>query len=190
MATVTKEANTPLITRSSALLLIEVNMANPNGDPDMDGRPRTFADGRGWITDAAVKRKFRDALEDPDSDVFIALQKELGFDPERCSIFESLNRGSGCETPLEAKRWAFDFYKNEGPEAFFGKYLDIRLMGCTALSENEKDESEEGESGKKKKNRKHGQEEWRQSESEKDRCSHHDTCGFFVSSQHSRSYHF
>lgn len=151
MTKATKEANTPLITRSSALLLIEVNMANPNGDPDMDGRPRTFADGRGWITDASIKRKFRDALEDADSDVFITLQKELGLDPERCSIFESLNRGSGCETPIEAKRWAFDLYKDQGPEAFFNKYLDVRLMGCTALSENEKGESDEVESGKKKK---------------------------------------
>jgi CRISPR-associated protein Csd2 len=42
--------------------LIEVESGNPNGDPDANNAPRTYPDGRGFITDVCVKRKIRNRV--------------------------------------------------------------------------------------------------------------------------------
>lgn len=43
-------------------VVIRVEGANPNGDPLFDNRPRQKLDGRGEISDVAIKRKMRNAL--------------------------------------------------------------------------------------------------------------------------------
>lgn len=44
----------------TAILFVEVINSNPNGDPDRNGRPRSFEDGRGCISNQSVKRMVRD----------------------------------------------------------------------------------------------------------------------------------
>lgn len=51
--------------------IIEVNDANPNGDPGNGGRPRTTSDGRGEISPECIKRKLRNRFVDWDMPVFV-----------------------------------------------------------------------------------------------------------------------
>lgn len=47
--------------RIDAVLLTEVNLSNPNGDPDLEGRPRELrSTGQGLITGVSTKRRLRD----------------------------------------------------------------------------------------------------------------------------------
>lgn len=47
--------------RIDAVLLTEVNLSNPNGDPDLEGRPRKLrSTGQGLITGVSTKRRLRD----------------------------------------------------------------------------------------------------------------------------------
>jgi CRISPR-associated protein Cas7/Csd2 subtype I-C len=47
--------------RIDAVLLTEVKLSNPNGDPDLEGRPRELrSTGQGLITGVATKRRIRD----------------------------------------------------------------------------------------------------------------------------------
>lgn len=49
--------------RYEFMLYLACKMANPNGDPDMGNLPRTDPDTmRGFITDAAIKRRIRDYI--------------------------------------------------------------------------------------------------------------------------------
>ena len=52
-------------------VVIQVNRANPNGDPLNDNRPRTTYDGYGEISDVCLKRKIRDRLAENGLPIFI-----------------------------------------------------------------------------------------------------------------------
>lgn len=52
---------------------LDVELGNPNGDPDAGNRPRQLDDGRGIITDVCLKRKVRDR-------VALEHKGEAGFD--------------------------------------------------------------------------------------------------------------
>lgn len=41
---------------------LDVELGNPNGDPDAGNRPRQLDDGRGIVTDVCLKRKVRDRI--------------------------------------------------------------------------------------------------------------------------------
>ncbi|WP_278838235.1 type I CRISPR-associated protein Cas7, partial [Ligilactobacillus saerimneri] len=45
-------------------VVISVKDANPNGDPLNGNRPRQTMEGYGEISDVAIKRKLRNALQD------------------------------------------------------------------------------------------------------------------------------
>ncbi|MEE3391509.1 MAG: type I-C CRISPR-associated protein Cas7/Csd2 [Candidatus Cryptobacteroides sp.] len=51
--------------------LVEVNDANPNGDPLNGNRPRTSCDGLGEISDVCIKRKLRNRMIDMGLNVFV-----------------------------------------------------------------------------------------------------------------------
>ena len=56
--------------RHVGLLILDVSMSNPNGDPDMESEPRTRElDGVGMISPVSLKRKFRDLVSE-NSEVF------------------------------------------------------------------------------------------------------------------------
>lgn len=52
-------------------LIIDVNGANPNGDPLNGNRPRQTVDGLGEISDVCVKRKIRNRIQDLGVDIFV-----------------------------------------------------------------------------------------------------------------------
>lgn len=109
---------------------IKVVAANPNGDPDLNNEPRTFLDGYGYMTDASIKYKIREWIEN-----------RFGDRPG----FARFIKGDG--TPLETKTNAViqDLLTREGlteeelkkcpdcPEllhrAMMDHYFDIRLFG-------------------------------------------------------------
>lgn len=52
-------------------VIVTVQGANPNGDPLTNNRPRTIFDGRGEISDVAIKRKIRNRLMNMDESIFV-----------------------------------------------------------------------------------------------------------------------
>lgn len=122
-----------LRTRSTIMAIIEVSGANPNGDPDGEGRPRTRTDGRGWISAVSIKRKIRDLFEDHESLAFQQLVKELGItNPEQYHVFESHLKGYGKVTRVEANDMARELF-NTDANSFLQRFIDVRQFGCTAL---------------------------------------------------------
>lgn len=106
--------------RYTGLIVLEVNMSNPNGDPDMDSEPRTRElDGLGMISPVSLKRKYRDLVGDS-SVVFQEAQAKLGLAPEQFQILETRGRERREILKLEA-----DEFKN--------RYWDARLFGNTFL---------------------------------------------------------
>ena len=53
------------------ILTIDVDNANPNGDPLSGNMPRTDANGYGLISDVAIKRKLRNRLQDLNQAIFV-----------------------------------------------------------------------------------------------------------------------
>lgn len=132
-----------LKTRSTFMGLIEVTNANPNGDPDSEGRPRVRSDGRGWISAVSIKRKIRDLFDDHESLAFNQIMQELKIsNPEEYHVFESLKRGSNKSNRVEANDWAKSLLSS-GVENFLKRYIDVRQFGTTCLFE--KSNAKEGD---------------------------------------------
>ncbi len=53
------------------IMTIEVNNANPNGDPLAGNMPRTDSFGYGEISDVCIKRKIRNRMQDKGYDIFV-----------------------------------------------------------------------------------------------------------------------
>ena len=110
--------------RCIGLVVLDVTMSNPNGDPDMESDPRTIdATGQGLITPVSYKRKFRDLLEDNQSLIFeLAAQKlELNSDKNRrYEILESRGRSREKIAKMDSNQ-------------FQNAYWDARLFGNTFL---------------------------------------------------------
>jgi Cas7 group CRISPR-associated protein Csh2 len=127
--------------RHVGLLVLDVTMSNPNGDPDMESEPRTRElDGLGMISPVSLKRKFRDLISD-ESEVFIEAKKRLKLGSEK-NEFEILEeRGRDREK-----------IKNMDRDAFVKTYWDARMFGNTfleslkntELSTEQKKKKEEG----------------------------------------------
>jgi len=125
--------------RQVGLLVLDVTMSNPNGDPDMESEPRTRElDGLGMISPVSLKRKFRDLISE-ESEVFSVAK-------------EKLNLGSKTENNfkiLESRNRDRKEISNLSSEEFKRKFWDARIFGNTFL-ESLKD-SELTEEQKKKK---------------------------------------
>ncbi len=52
-------------------VIVSVNNANPNGDPLNGNRPRYDYEGKGEISDVAIKRKIRNRLKDMGQHIFV-----------------------------------------------------------------------------------------------------------------------
>jgi CRISPR-associated protein Csd2 len=52
-------------------VIVSVNNANPNGDPLNGNRPRYDYEGKGEISDVAIKRKIRNRLKDMGHSIFV-----------------------------------------------------------------------------------------------------------------------
>ena len=126
--------------RHVGLLVIDVTMSNPNGDPDMESEPRTRElDGLGMISPVSLKRKFRDLVSD-ESEVFTTAKAQLKLGAETGNQFNILEeRGRHREQIKEMDK--ADFVKS---------YWDARIFGNTfleSLKELSKDQKKKKEEG-------------------------------------------
>lgn len=126
----------PDFNRGTGLLIIEVTGSNPNGDPDLEGAPRTIgADQKGLISPVSVKRKLRDLVADEDGPAMQAAREVLDLDGAR--------RDYGI---LESRGRRRDEIAAMGREQFVDAYWDARVFGNTFLEKI--DESGEKKRGK------------------------------------------
>lgn len=109
--------------RATGLMVVEVRMSNPNGDPDQESDPRTLeADGRGVISPVSVKRKLRDLVLE-DGDAMREARAALGLD-----------RDNGREYGiLEQRGRKRDEIQKMDATAFNQAYWDARVFGNTFL---------------------------------------------------------
>lgn len=56
------------------IVTIEVNGANPNGDPLAGNMPRIDSNGYGEISDVCIKRKIRNRMQDMEKEIFVVSQ--------------------------------------------------------------------------------------------------------------------
>lgn len=120
--------------RHVGLMVLDVTMSNPNGDPDMESEPRTRElDGLGMISPVSLKRKFRDLVSE-ESEVFAEAKKELELGKTTDNKFKI----------LEERGRDRDLIKKMSKEEFTQTFWDGRLFGNTFLEALEKKDRESG----------------------------------------------
>jgi Cas7 group CRISPR-associated protein Csh2 len=125
--------------RHVGLLVLDVTMSNPNGDPDMESEPRTRElDGLGMISPVSFKRKCRDLVGE-DSEVYLEAKKILNLGDDTGNQF----------CILEERGRNRDAIKGMDKAEFMQTYWDARLFGNTFL-ESLKDNELTKEQKKKK----------------------------------------
>ncbi len=109
--------------RHVGLLVLDVAMSNPNGDPDMESEPRTRElDGLGMISPVSLKRKLRDLVSD-DSEVFAVAKQQLSLGENTHNQFKI----------LEDRGRDRDVIKAMDKSEFMQTYWDARMFGNTFL---------------------------------------------------------
>ena len=125
--------------RHVGLLVLDVTMSNPNGDPDMESEPRTREmDGLGMISPVSLKRKLRDLVSE-DSEVFAVAKQQLNLGADTHNQFNI----------LEERGRDRDAIKAMDKAEFMQTYWDARMFGNTFL-ESLKDNELSKEQKKKK----------------------------------------
>lgn len=131
-------------------LIIEVNHANPNGDPLNGNRPRTDFGGFGEITDVCLKRKLRDRLQDAGHTIFVQSD-----DRKKDSMTSLKNRAIDPDVGLGDDAFKFDAKKGITPESTAkkacAKWFDVRAFGQVfawsadkGIKKGKKDETADG----------------------------------------------
>ncbi len=109
-------------------LIIQVNHANPNGDPLNGNRPRTDFGGFGEITDVCLKRKLRDRLQDAGYAIFVQSD-----DRKKDGMTSLKNRAVDSDVGLGDDAFKFDAKKGITPESTAKKasekWFDVRAFG-------------------------------------------------------------
>ena len=105
------------------IMTIEVNNANPNGDPLAGNNPRIDSKGYGEISDVCIKRKIRNRMQDEGYEIFVKSRERQddGFN----SLEERYN----------------EFFKGEKDnlvveKGFNEKWIDVRTFGQVITYEN------------------------------------------------------
>jgi len=101
--------------RIDAVLLTEVNLSNPNGDPDLEGRPRELrSTGQGLISGVSTKRRLRDTARIRHG-VNLFVENEA-LESRIEGLFEDTEEAPTTET-IDQKAWS--------------KFWDVRMFGGT-----------------------------------------------------------
>lgn len=105
------------------IMTIEVNNANPNGDPLAGNNPRIDSKGYGEISDVCIKRKIRNRMQDEGYEIFVKSRERQD------DGFNSL-----------AARYK-NFFKGEKDglvveKGFNEKWIDVRAFGQVITYEN------------------------------------------------------
>lgn len=132
--------NTPF-NRYVGLMVLDVTMSNPNGDPDMESEPRTRElDDLGMISPVSLKRKLRDLVSD-DSEVFAVAKQQLNLGNSTDNQFKI----------LEERGRDRDLIKAMDKAEFMQTYWDARMFGNTFLESLKDSELSNDEKDKKAK---------------------------------------
>jgi Cas7 group CRISPR-associated protein Csh2 len=106
--------------RHAGLMVVEVTMSNPNGDPEMESEPRVRElDGLGMISPVSVKRKYRDLVDSP---TFME-QASAKLNLSGQNQFQILEKRGRDRKEISSLK------KDE----FIKRYWDARLFGNTFL---------------------------------------------------------
>lgn len=142
-----KQDNKISFNRGTGLLIIEVRQSNPNGDPDVEGEPRTIdTNGHGLISPVSFKRKLRDLVADKDSAAWTTAKEALRLEDkeDQRTVVSNPTRGLGdapkTKDDVEAKYNILEtrFRSREKIEkmdafAFAAEFWDARVFGNTFL---------------------------------------------------------
>jgi CRISPR-associated protein Csd2 len=131
--TTTNAEGTSLTHRIDFKFAFAVNHANPNGDPLNNNYPRTLPDGRGEVSDVALKRKIRNRWHDFGQEILIMPADTIVY-PEPNDIYSRLTENKAYKAFLE------DYSKHESdrPKAIFKTglrqvacqtWMDVRAFG-------------------------------------------------------------
>jgi len=99
-------------------VILNVNNANPNGDPLNGNRPRVNYDGLGEISDVCIKRKIRNRLQDLGEPIFVQ------SDDNRVDDYPSLRVRA--EGEIDDKFWKDE---KDFQSAVCAKWIDVRAFG-------------------------------------------------------------
>ena len=102
-------------------VLVQVNNANPNGDPLNGNRPRENYDGYGEISDVCLKRKIRNRLQDMGENIFV--QSDERADDGCKSLADRTKKNQRMQEALKAKD--NDAYAKIACET----WIDVRAFG-------------------------------------------------------------
>ncbi len=109
------------------LFLYDAKMANPNGDPDEENKPRMdYASGRALVSDVRLKRYLRDYWLGRGLDIWVrTLDGETVTADERLkALAEDYERETGEKVDLKKAPPSF-------VEWLLGRLIDVRLFGAT-----------------------------------------------------------
>ena len=129
-----------VIKKHTGMLVFEVKNSHINGDPDLEGTPRTNHEGMGFATPFFFKALERRLLVNPQNPFTKEFFAKCDIDVEEASksycIFESLLKGFDVKDQKDALTKAHEFRHENGDEAFLDRYWDTRVFGTTFLEEN------------------------------------------------------
>lgn len=112
---------TTLTNKIDFVVLMTVNKANPNGDPNAENTPREDIDGYGEISDVCIKRKIRNRLQDMGEEIFVQSDDRCtdGFKSlsDRFKGYEELQKAVKAKNDDEVYRLACE------------KWIDVRTFG-------------------------------------------------------------
>ena len=111
-------------------IIIEVNNANPNGDPLNGNRPRTDFAGNGEITDVCLKRKIRDRLQEAGETIFVQSdeKKTDGMTSLKNRAYDE-NVGLGKNAFEANKKENIEAKRDETAQKACEKWFDVRAFG-------------------------------------------------------------
>jgi len=119
--------------RRVGLIILEVNQSNPNGDPDLEGDPRTLeADGRGLISPVSFKRKLRS----------LVLENGVAMEEARGKLGLEKEGDSNRYGVLESRGRDRDAIKKMDAGEFTSSYWDARVFGNTFLESAKTEKSD------------------------------------------------
>ena len=112
---------TTLTNKIDFVVLMTVNKANPNGDPNAENTPREDFDGYGEISEVCIKRKIRNRLQDMGEEIFVQSDDRCtdGFKSlsDRFKGYEELQKAVKAKNDDEVYRLACE------------KWIDVRSFG-------------------------------------------------------------
>lgn len=102
-------------------VVLNVDGANPNGDPLMGNRPRQDLDGYGEMTDVSIKRKIRNRLQDMEQNIL--MQDNGRSDDGFKSIKSRIDSCSDLKKAISKKDASLSY------QLACKKWIDARLFG-------------------------------------------------------------